>query len=241
VSFSSSTRPQAAGARAAKPSGTGRRLPGSRERRPALAALAVILILLGAAGSTLIALRSGDRQYFVAVKKDLRPGQQITDDDLTRGDLAGATGQLLLWSERDSIKGRYTTGWIYAGQFVSEKNFIANPVPEDGALVGISLENGRAPAEAVGVGDIVRLVRVPAANQESSGAGTVIVPSARVTATSGALTDGKTGANTTVSVTVLIRDDRVPVVAGAAAAKTLVLVKLADSVKPEISNDPGAR
>ncbi|GAA1517284.1 hypothetical protein [Kribbella lupini] len=240
MSFSSSNRPQAAGARAAKPSGSGRRLPGSRERRPALAALAVILILLGAAGSTLIALRSGDRQYFVVVKKNVAPGQQITDDDLSRGDLAGATKQLLLWSDRDSIKGKYATGWIYAGQFVSEKNFIADPVPEDGALIGISVDSGRAPAESVGVGDIVRLVRVPAANQEGGGA-QVIVQAARVTNTSGSLTDGKTGASTTANVTVLIKDDKVTNVAAAAAAKTLVLVKLADSVKPDISNDPGAR
>jgi hypothetical protein len=240
VSFSSSNRPQAAGARAAKPSGSGRRLPGTRERRPALAALAVILILLGAAGSTLIALRSGDRQYFVAVKGTLAPGQQITDDDLTRGDLAGATGTLLLWSERDSIKNQYTTGWIYPGQFVSKKNFIPDPVPADGVLIGISVDSGRAPAESVGIGDIVRLVRVPAANQESGGA-TVIVQAARVTNTSGSLTDGKTGANTTANVTVLIKDDKVTNVAAAAAAKTLVLVKLSDSVKPDISNDPGAR
>ncbi len=240
MSFSSSNRPQAAGARAAKPSGTGRRLPGSRERRPALAALAVILILLGAAGSTLIALRSGDRQYFVAVKKDLAPGQQITEDDITRGDLAGATRQLLLWSDRDSIKGKYTTGWIYAGQFVSGKNFIPDPVPADGVLIGVSVDSGRAPAESVGVGDIVRLVRVPAANQEGGGA-QVIVEAARVTSTSGSLTDTKTGAGTTANVTVLIKDDKVTNVAAAAAAKTLVLVKLSNSVKPDISNDPGAR
>ncbi|MGC4941557.1 hypothetical protein [Kribbella sp. DT2] len=241
MSFSSSNRPQAAGARAAKPSGSGRRLPGSRERRPALAALAVILILLGAAGSTLIALRSGDRQYFVAVKENLPPGHKIQDEDLTRGDLAGATRTLVLWSDRASLKDQYTTGWIYAGQFVSKKNFIADAVPQGGALVGISLESGRAPAEQIEIGDIVRLVRIPAANQEN-GQAMVIAPAARVTATSGnTLTDGKTGANTTVNVTVLIPDTRATTVAAAAAAKTLVLVKLADSVKPEISNDPGAR
>ncbi|GAB3822287.1 hypothetical protein [Kribbella italica] len=240
MSFSSSNRPQAAGARAAKPSGTGRRLPGNRERRPALAALAVILILLGAAGSTLIALRSGDRQYFVAVKENLPPGHKVEDKDLTRGDLAGATGTLVLWSDRAALKDQYTTGWIYAGQFVSKKNFTNDPVPEGGALVGISVESGRAPAEAVEVGDVVRLVRIPAANQDG-GQAAVIAPAARVTSTTGSLTDGKTGANTTVNVTVLIPDSRATTVAAAAAAKTLVLVKLADSVKPEISNDPGAR
>ncbi|MEV6286368.1 hypothetical protein [Kribbella sp. NPDC051770] len=240
MSFSSTNRPQAAGSRAAKPGGSGRRLPGSRERRPALAALAVILILLGAAGSTLIALRSGDRQYFVAVRGNLPPGHQIEDKDLTRGDLAGNTAALVLWSERDTLKDKYTTSWIYAGQFVTPQNFIADPVPEDGALVGVSLESGRAPAEAVQQGDVVRLVRIPAANAEG-GVPEVLANAARVTNTSGALTDAKSGANSTVNVTVLVPLSKATTISAAAAAKTLVLVKLSDSVRPEVSNLPGAR
>ncbi|ONI73641.1 hypothetical protein BWI15_09390 [Kribbella sp. ALI-6-A] len=240
MSFSSSNRPPAAGARAAKSAGTARRLPGGRERRPALAALAVILILLGAAGSALIALRSGDRQYFVAVNKDLPPGYEIADKDLARGDLAGATRPLVLWSERDQLFGKYTTSWIYKGQFVTRSNFVPDPVPEGGALVGVSLESGRAPAEPIQDGDIVRLVRVPA-NQDS-GPASVIAPAAEVTAVNGtSLTDGKTGANTTVNVTVLVPTDQSTAVAASAAAKTLVLVKLSAATKPEISTNRGAR
>jgi hypothetical protein len=240
VSFSSTNRPPAAGARAASSAGPARRLPGGRERRPALAALAVILILLGAAGSALIALRSGDRQYFVAVKEDLPPGHEFSDKDMARGDLAGATRPLVLWSEREQLRGKYTTSWIYAGQFVTRKNFIADPTPEGGALVGVSLESGRAPAEPIVQGDIVRLVRVPA-NQDS-GAPAVIASAAEVTAVNGtSLTDGKTGANTTVNVTVLVPTDRSTAVAAAAASKTLVLVKLSPATKPEISSDSGAR
>src|SRR5258708_33657022 len=86
------------------------RLPASRERRPALAALAVILILLGAAGSALIAVRSGNRQNFVAVSgTQLEPGHRIERKDLARGDLAGATGGLVLWSNVDKYIGQYTT------------------------------------------------------------------------------------------------------------------------------------
>src|SRR6266508_6019866 len=88
------------------------RLPTTRERRPALAALAVILILLGAAGSALIALRSGDRQDFVAISDEaIAPGHKIEKKDLARGDLAGATGGLVLWSEADKLIDQYTTSW----------------------------------------------------------------------------------------------------------------------------------
>lgn len=78
MSLSSSTRTPSSSARGAGRSAGGgtNRLPSSRERRPALAALAVILILLGAAGSALIALNSGNREGYVAIatKEPMPPG-----------------------------------------------------------------------------------------------------------------------------------------------------------------------
>ncbi|ADB32351.1 hypothetical protein Kfla_3290 [Kribbella flavida DSM 17836] len=241
MSFSSTNRAPAVGARAAKPAGTTNRLPGGRERRPALAALAVILILLGAAGSALIAINNGERQYYVAAKVPLPPGHLIDkDNDLTRGDLAGATGRLVPWSELERLDGQYTTSWIYPGQFLAEGSTTRDPVPEGGALVGISLEGGRAPSEELQQGDIVRLIRVPAANQDG-GVPQIIAPAASIKSKSGALTDAKTNAGTTLNVTVLVPDERATAVAAAAAAKTLVLVKLSSAVKPEISNATGGR
>lgn len=239
MSFSSTTRPPAAGARAASKTPSGpNRLPSSRERRPALAALAVILILLGAAGSALIALRSGDRQDFVAVSETIAPGHRITKEDLARGDLAGATGGLVLWADAESLIGKYTTSWLYEGQFVTEKNFTTQPIPPGGALVGVSLESGRAPSEPINPGDIVRVIRVPAPNQDGA-APAVLVGAAEVTGSSGAITDSKTNANTTLNVTVLVPTERSTVVAAAAAAKTLVLVKLSPATKPDVSRTNG--
>jgi hypothetical protein len=243
-----SSRPSASGARgsgkasSAGPLGTPHRLPTSRERRPALAALAVILILLGAAGSALIAVRSGNRQNFVAVSgTQLEPGHRIERKDLARGDLAGATGGLVLWSDVDKYIGRYTTTRLYPGQFVTAKNFTLGTtpdVPTGGALVGISLENGRAPSDSVKSGDIVRVIRVPAASSDSA-VSQVLVGAAEVTDSQGALSDSKTNANTTLNVTVLVPTEKSTSVAAAAAANTLVLVKLAPGTKPEISRSNG--
>ncbi|TDO47838.1 hypothetical protein EV643_108152 [Kribbella sp. VKM Ac-2527] len=204
-----------------------------------MAALAVILILLGAAGSALIALRSGDRQDFVAISDEaIAPGHKIEKKDLARGDLAGATGGLVLWSEAEKLVDQYTTSWLYPGQFVTKENFTSQPIPPGGALVGVSLESGRAPSEPIMPGDIVRVIRVPAANQDGA-VPAVLVGAAEVTGSAGAITDSKTSANTTLNVTVLVPTERSTAVAAAAAAKTLVLVKLSGGTKPEISRSTG--
>jgi hypothetical protein len=205
-----------------------------------LAALAVILILLGAAGSALIALQSGDRQDYVAISADsLPPGHKLERKDLSRGDLAGATGGLIPWSEAEQYIDHYTTSWLYKDQFVTPANFTKGTepvIPSGGALVGVSLENGRAPSDGVMPGDIVAVIRVPTANQDSATPQT-LVKAAEVTSTSGALTDDKTNANSTLNVTVLVPTEKLTSVAAAAAAKTLVLVKLSPSTTTEVSRN----
>jgi hypothetical protein len=61
----------------------GNRLPSApRERKPALAALAVLLILGGALLSTSLVLSSGDTVSAIGLARDVRPGQQFTGADL---------------------------------------------------------------------------------------------------------------------------------------------------------------
>lgn len=238
VSFSSSSRPSASGARGKAPVSGSTRLPSGRERRPALAALAVILILLGAAGSALIAVRSGNRQDFVAISADsLPPGHKLAQKDLARGDLAGATKKLVLWSDAEKMIGKYTTSWLYQGQFLTTANVTTEPIPDGGALVGVSLESGHAPSSKVDNGDVVRVIRVPSANSE--GAPQVLVGAALVTDSQGTVADTKTGGNTTLNVTILVPMNQSTAVAAAAAGKNLVLVKLSPGTAPTIARTDG--
>jgi hypothetical protein len=197
----------------------------------------VILILLGAAGSALIAVNSGNRSDFVAVNKDLEPGHRLDRKDLARGDLAGATHGLIPWSQAEKYLGHYTTGWIYQDQFVTAKNFTTDanpPVPSDGALVGITLDPGRAPSDGLLVGDKVSVIRVPTSNQDSVSAQT-LVGAAEVTAVSGAISGDKTSTNSTLNVTILVPTTRLTTVAAAAAAKSLVVSKLSPSAPTDVS------
>ncbi|MET7282786.1 hypothetical protein ABZS29_31445 [Kribbella sp. NPDC005582] len=241
MSLSSSTRPPAPNARTAgRPAGGANRLPNSRERRPALAALAVILILLGAAGSALIALNSGNREAYVAIKvKSVAPGHQIAAEDITSGDLAGETGALTKWSDRSKIVGKYATGWLYQEQYIGELNVTdLPPIPSGGAQVGVVLDAGRAPSDGVKVGDIVQVVRVPSANQDSVGPAS-LVAAAEVTAQSGGVVADKTSTVNTLNVTILVPSGKATAVAAAAASKTLVLVKLNPATKPDVARTNG--
>jgi uncharacterized membrane protein YdfJ with MMPL/SSD domain len=85
----------------------------TRERRPALAALAVILILLGAAGSALIALRSGEREGYLVVSKDIQPGQRLVRSDFGSGQIAGDTGRLIKASAVSDYVGYYATTRLF--------------------------------------------------------------------------------------------------------------------------------
>lgn len=241
VSFSSSTRPSAPGARGSKaPVGGSNRLPSGRERRPALAALAVILILLGAAGSALIALRSGDRTNYVAIGVDsISPGHKMTKSDLATGDLAGKTAALIPSDQWETkVKDKYATGWLYRGQYVTESNFTDKQIAAGGVAIGVSLEAGRAPSSGLSVGDIVQVVQVPAANQ-AGGVPQILVKAAEVTSVAGKITDDKTNANTTLNVTIVVPAAQSTTAAGAAASKTLVLVKLPSNTKPEVPANDG--
>ena len=60
------------------------RLPvAPRDKRPALAALALLLILLGALGSALLVFRSGDRESVLAASHDIAFGQVMTRSDFS--------------------------------------------------------------------------------------------------------------------------------------------------------------
>ncbi|GAA1672540.1 hypothetical protein GCM10009745_14110 [Kribbella yunnanensis] len=242
MSLSSSTRTPAPNARGTgRPAGGGtNRLPNSRERRPALAALAVILILLGAAGSALIALNSGNREGYVAISADkLPPGHKLVEKDLSNGDLAGATDALIKWSDRSKYLGQYTTTWLYQDQYLTPKNLSPDaPTPSGGAQVGVVLDAGRAPSDGLGVGDVVQVVRVPTANQDSVGPAT-LVSAAVVTASAGGVVAEKGSTVNTLNVSILVPTGKATAVAAAAASKTLVLVKLNPATKPDVPRTNG--
>lgn len=152
--------------RAATPvqNGVGERLPAPpRERKPALAALAVLLILVGALGATVLVLRAGDRISVVRTTAPIAAGETINDKNSTSVMVAEDTGiNYIPWSQRDTVrktlkaKADIPQGAVVVGEMFGAS---AATVSDGKALVGIALKEGQYPG-GLKSGETVAVYRV---------------------------------------------------------------------------------
>ncbi|GAB2780111.1 hypothetical protein GCM10027073_10990 [Streptomyces chlorus] len=182
-----------AGRSAAQPS-VGDRLPAPpRERKPALAALAVLLILVGALGATMLVLQVGDRIEVVKVTEEIPAGQAVTDSNVTSVLVVEDPGiHYIEWTQLAALKklkavSNIPKNVVAVGEMFGE----GAKVPEGKAVVGLSLKEGRYPAGIKG-GDTVAAYRVGSRGSSSGSdadedggsaagnSGSVIVEQARV-------------------------------------------------------------
>ena len=138
----------------------GSRLPSApRERRPLLAALAVLLIVGGALLAGFLATRMDNRVQVLAAASTLRPGHVITADDLAATPVSAEIRTLVPASQIDQVIGRTVRVEVTKGQLLDTSQLTTGPVPGQGAqVVGATLEAGRFPASGLGPGDVVDLV-----------------------------------------------------------------------------------
>jgi hypothetical protein len=117
----------------AKPSAnqaTVSRLPSTRESRPALIGLAVLLIFGGALASAWLAIQSGNRSYFVQVDQEVAQGATIAKDDLTRVSLPEGFKGGVPSSDSDSVVGksaaaRLLPGTVLMRSMISDKSGVS--------------------------------------------------------------------------------------------------------------------
>jgi len=194
-------------------------------RRPGLAVVAVLLIVLGAAVAGLLALRIDDRVPVLVAKDTITVGQKITRDDLSVARMATEGVSLIPADRADTVIGRYASQQINQGQLIDGGMVSSASLLTAGqAAVGVALEPGRFPASGDGLqpGDVVQVVRAV------EGSGKVIADEAVVAAVqspSSGGTFGSNGGETTV-VTVVVSDRLSPAVAAAAMANQVGLVLL---------------
>ncbi|MEV8594984.1 hypothetical protein [Streptomyces sp. NPDC052012] len=219
----------------AQPS-VGDRLPTPpRERKPALAALAVLLILVGALGATMLVLQAGDRIEVVKVKNEIQAGESVTDSDVTSVMVAeDASINYIQWSQLDALKSLKAKTTIYAdtvlqGQMFAEKSSL----PAGKASVGLALKEGQYPGD-IKPGDLVAAYRVggtSAGSDDSDAAGS----GATGSSSGGALVDKarvntvKEDGDATVStgsktLTLLVDQTDAAALASAAAAGEVAIV-----------------
>ncbi|WP_327695379.1 hypothetical protein [Streptomyces sp. NBC_00459] len=222
---------------------SGERLPTPpRERKPALAALAVLLILVGALGATMLVLRAGDRIEVVKVTGDIPAGGSVTKAN-TASVLVAADDSIhyVPWSQLDGLMKLKAVSAIPKGVVAVGEMFAAETgVAAGQATVGLSLKEGQYPT-GLEAGDVVAAYRVGSTtgsssntgssdSSSSSGASTsLIVDKAKVTFVKPQASSGDVISSTNLPVTLTVDSAKAAELAQAAAAGQVALVLIPSS------------
>ncbi|GGL73577.1 hypothetical protein GCM10010129_16510 [Streptomyces fumigatiscleroticus] len=166
-------RTGAGGGRSAAPAQppVGDRLPTPpRERKPALAALAVLLILVGALGATMLVLQAGDRIEVVKVTQPIPVGGSVDDSNVTSVMVAEDDSiNYVRWTQLDALKKLKAVSAIPKGVVVVGEMFGEDAgVAQGKATVGLSLKAGQYPT-GLEPGDVVAAYRVGSDSGSGSG------------------------------------------------------------------------
>lgn len=150
-------RTAAGGGRTAQTNAGGDRLPvAPRERKPALAALAVLLILVGALGATVLVLRAGNKIQAIEITQRVAAGQSIPASAVSEVDVAAGTGlDYVPWSERGALGSyRAATDLLADTPLVGQMLTRSTSLPNGQVVVGLSLKAGQYP-QSIQAGDHV--------------------------------------------------------------------------------------
>ncbi|MFI6807660.1 hypothetical protein ACIBO6_21995 [Streptomyces luteogriseus] len=224
----------------AQPS-VGDRLPTPpRERKPALAALAVLLILVGALGATMLVLQAGDRIEVVKVTQAIPAGGSVNTSNTTSVMVAKDDSiHYVEWSQLKQLEKLKAVNAIPAGVVAVGEMFGDEAgVAAGKATVGLSLKAGQYPS-GIKQGDTVAAYRVSSAsgstnsnsnsNSSSSSASSnsVITDSARVTYVPSAKDSGdELVSSTNLAVTLTVDSDKAADLAQAASNGEVALVQV---------------
>ncbi|MFE6522434.1 hypothetical protein [Streptomyces sp. NPDC057794] len=220
----------------AQPS-VGDRLPTPpRERKPALAALAVLLILVGALGATMLVLQAGDRIEVVKVTNEVQAGDSLKDSDVTSVMVARDDNiHYVEWSDLETIKTYKAKSTIYPGTVAVGEMFAKKAsLPAGKASVGLALKEGHYPSD-IKAGDVVSAYRVGTASSVSNNSGNGSGTGGGGSSSGGALVDGArvntvaadddaTVSTGNLSLTLLVDQADAAALATAAAAGEVAIV-----------------
>lgn len=133
-----------------------------RERKPALAALAVLLVALGAVAAGYLVINAGHRVGAVEITQQVGQGQRIPASAIKEVEIASNSGiNYVAWQYANRVAGVYAAVQIPAGTLLTSAMTTAtNNLAAGKVQVGLSLKPGQAPAglligqsvEAFGVG-----------------------------------------------------------------------------------------
>jgi hypothetical protein len=126
----------------------GRRVPSApRERKPVLAALAVLLILGGALGAGFLVLQSGKRVAAIEISQQIGVGQQIPQSAMQEVQIASGTAlNYVPWNEASQVARYFAADAIPPGTLLTNAMVSqTSNLTAGSAQVGLSLKDGQLP------------------------------------------------------------------------------------------------
>ncbi|MDP3713760.1 MAG: SAF domain-containing protein [Mycobacteriales bacterium] len=200
----------------------GGRLPRvRRQRRPALAAGGVLLVLVCATASAGVVLAGQDTTRVIALARDVQAGQVLTLEDLRVAELDGSGLTALSADGLSALVGQTATASLPAGTLLNSRMLSAAPLPAAGLqLVAVAVKPGGVPAEAVPGRDVMLLRVVTTADPTRTAEPAVLVAKARVVSVA------TESANGLVVLSVQVPQAAAPPVAQASAAGAVAVTLL---------------
>ncbi|NRQ32090.1 hypothetical protein HII36_09600 [Nonomuraea sp. NN258] len=201
---------------------TTRALPVSvRERRPALATLAVLLILGGALASTVLVMRADERTSVIRVVKYVGAGLPIEPEAMQEALIADPGGDYRLWRDREQVAKTFASVTLLPGTLLTSG--MAVPASKElvpgKARVGLALKPGQV-TDGLKVGQRVQVIHVPGTSVTAGREGTLLAQRALVDQVETA------GRGPTGQVTVIVDSDVSTAVAAYASTGQIVIVEV---------------
>jgi hypothetical protein len=162
----------------------GDRLPVStRQRRPLLAVLALVLILGGAALAASLVLTSGKKQEYLVVARDVALGQTLTRDDFRQQAIAATNSTLFapvpVADFFTRVQGKKALVPLKQGSLLSEGTFGDAVTPARGLVqIALNVPDGQYPRN-LAAGDVVKVLYTPRGGAQNGGSAAASAADAR--------------------------------------------------------------
>jgi hypothetical protein len=182
-----------------------------RERKPALAAVAILLVALGAASAGYLVLNAGHRVGAVEITQDVGQGQQVPASAIKEVQINADTDvSYVAWQFASRVTGDFARVQIPKGTLLTSLMLATTSNLTAGKVeVGLSLKPGQAPTNLL-IGQTVQAFPVGngsgcAGGANGSGTGTTATPGESITTGTIVSVIGTTSTNgSTAAVTLAV-------------------------------------
>jgi hypothetical protein len=197
--------------------------PPRRRRRPALLALAVSMVVLGALGATYLATSLGQTTAVIAIAREVPWGQTLTAADLVEARISADPAlEPIPYVDRDQVIGLVAATTLRPGSLLTRNALTDQRLPAPGQqLIGVGVSLVQLPTTPLRPGDDVLLVPVAAGSAPATTEGGPRVVEATV------VKSGPPGTDGLRVVDVLVDAADGPDVAARAAAGLIAIVVVA--------------